>query len=67
MTRYVGNMVMALCISATSPVLAEEVLYCTDTQVVGFSWDISVIRQVPTRPLDHQSGVGQRAHYYTDD
>lgn len=29
---------MALCIMATS-VLADEVLYCTDTDATGFGWD----------------------------
>jgi hypothetical protein len=29
---------MALCITATS-VLADEVLYCTDTAETGFQWD----------------------------
>jgi hypothetical protein len=24
---------------AASPVLAEEVLYCVDTEMVGFAWD----------------------------
>jgi hypothetical protein len=32
---------MALCVSMASPALAEEVLYCTDTDMVGFRWDQS--------------------------
>jgi hypothetical protein len=43
---------VALCLTA-SPVLAEEVLYCVDTQVVGFVWDksgeASVIKFRPIR------------------
>ena len=38
MGRTLPLMIILLCLTA-SPVLAEEVLYCTDTEVVGFRWD----------------------------
>jgi hypothetical protein len=39
MYRSLGNFVVALCICATSPVLAEEMLYCVDTAASGYVWD----------------------------
>jgi hypothetical protein len=33
------NLIMALSICMASPVLAEEVLYCVDTDAIGFVWD----------------------------
>src|SRR5262245_60085791 len=36
--RHVGHLTIAICLT-TSPVLAEEVLYCVDTAVTGFKWD----------------------------
>ena len=39
MCRSLGNLVVALCICAASPVLAEEMLYCTDTAASGYVWD----------------------------
>jgi len=35
---YIAGLTTALCLAA-SPVMAEDVLYCTDTEVVGFGWD----------------------------
>ena len=35
-----AKLMTALCFFFTaSPVLAEEVLYCTDTAIVGFKWN----------------------------
>jgi len=39
MNRHAGSLMMALSFCAASPVLAEEMLYCTDTEVIGFKWD----------------------------
>jgi hypothetical protein len=38
MTLRAGMCVLALCFTAT-PLLADEVLYCTDTDATGFKWD----------------------------
>ena len=34
-----AHLAIVLCFFATSPVLAEEVLYCVDTNTTGFAWD----------------------------
>jgi hypothetical protein len=50
---YAGNLLAALYICTSSPVFAEEVLYCVDTAVVGFQWDqkgqASITKFVPSR------------------
>jgi hypothetical protein len=38
MTRSILSVPVLLCL-ATVPALADEVLYCTDTDVAGFAWD----------------------------
>jgi hypothetical protein len=44
---FAGHITMALCLAA-SPVLAEEVMDCVDTQSVGFVWDkAGKVRQRP--------------------
>jgi hypothetical protein len=61
---------MALCFFAVSPVLADEVLYCVDTAVVGFKWDKGgqasvanfepsrfTIKIVPSRGDQMQQGI----------
>ena len=41
MTKVILAAVPSLMCLATAPVLAEQVLYCVDTDLAGFMWDKS--------------------------
>jgi hypothetical protein len=41
MTKVILAAVPLLLCLATAPVLADQVLYCVDTDVAGFIWDKS--------------------------
>jgi hypothetical protein len=43
------KLIVALSICTASPVLAEEVLYCTDTAATGFGWTDSGAQSYPFR------------------
>ncbi len=52
-SMHTGNLIALAIACVASPVLAEDVLYCTDTAVVGFKWDKDGQASM-TRFVDHR-------------